>query len=1027
MGYPPISLFSQAPIQPTFRHLSTQEGLSFNRAFEMVQAPEGYIWIATADGLNRYDGKKCVPYKHNRSESSLSDNWISCLHIDASEQLWVGTHSGLCKYDSENDVFIRISNPATDTLAGEKRIIYVLFSDKKGNLWMGTEKGLAVLYKGQTQITPLKIPQLAVTRNLPVDIVADKKGNIWFTTSNGLHCYTPENQSYTCYQEPVPQGQDPRLYNFFTKMYLDNQGILWIGQWGAGLFCFDIEKKVFTANYLYSPLLHGKRTGIKNVITDMVMQVTDKGDSLFWVATMDGLAIFDRKTKTFTFFNHDVQNPESLAFDQINTLMIDKYNTIWVALEENGVDRYNAQMRKFPIQQLPLQGQKNGIWEINSLIEDNQDPTGNTFWIGVYDYGLLKWKQAENIFTHYPFRQDARKAYKERAFEQLCQDANGRIWIATGIGLEYFVPETGRFFRLKTADTLLKKRHLKTLFIDKQQNIWIGTRFETNQPYHFAKYNPQNNTVEWGVFPKCASTISKIIEDAQGDIWVATRREGLLKLPQGSMQPQTWHLFQTKYKDSLSFPLEVVWDMIPTATNQLGIVGSFVTFWDTKKDSYQHFTTAEGLSHDHTYYILQDKTGTFWFFSRNGLTRMDKQTGKTTRFSMQDGLLSNWLSGAVLLSQKGGILYGHEDKLQVFLPENIKVSAEQTPLTFSELKILNEKYPLRKDKKGNFLPIALSWQQNMIDISFIAFDYLHPERIQYAYKMEGYDKDWIYKENINTATYTNLDGGTYTFKVKATNGDGVWGQKEWALPFEISPPFWKTKGFIGLIISLFLLGVWLVYQYRMKRLQEKTDFSIQLIQSELRVLRAQMNPHFIFNSLNAIHGYILSEEKQKAAQHLLRFAKLMRMMLHNSEKNTVLLKEEIAMLELYLTLEQVRCKQAFTFEIKYAEGIDIDFIQIPTMILQPFVENAIWHGIMPQKSGHISLSFSLKNDNLLQIKLIDDGIGREKSRLLNSETLSSHRSVAINAISERIRLMENAQLFIHDLTQGTCIEILLGV
>lgn len=1016
---------------PYFTHLSTRESLSFDRTLGIVKDYQGFVWIATSDGLNRYDGKKCVHYKGGRSANSLSNSWIYCLAEDKNKQLWIGTHSGLCRYDRENDAFMRIANPATDTLTAEKRCIYSLSCDKKGDIWMGTNKGLAVFSQEKQQILPLTIHPISTDRDVPTRILQDKQGVIWFVTANGLYAYNPENQFYKAYKEAVPLGEDARLYNFNISLYLDYANNLWIGQWGGGLHAFDIEKKEFVGNYYYQAIT--KRTGLGNIIKDMQEQITEKGDTLFWVATTDGLAIFDRKKKTFTFFKHDKENPESLACNEINRLLIDEQNILWLALEDKGVDRCSEKMRKFPLQKLPLIGEKNGNWEVVAIIEDKQDKTHNTFWIGIRDYGLLKWTQSNNQFVQFPFRNNASLPLKERIFEQLAQDAEGRIWITTGKGLEYFTPATGNFSTIKSPDTLLNKRHLRSIFIDKFQQIWLGTAFEQHESYHFCKYNPAKNEAQWGVFPHCTSPIIKITEDANGDIWLAARRNGILKLPQGNMKPTTWQLFQNQLNDSLSFPLEVIWDILPLAKNQLEVAGSHVTFWNTEKNTYQNFTIEEGMSHNHTYHILQDKKGNDWFFTRNGLTRKDAKTGKMLHFSMEDGLVANWLYGAVLLSSKGDIFFGSEDKLQVFSPEKISPSLAAPQLVFSEIKVLNEKYPLKTDKLGHFLPISLSWQQNVIDFSFVAFDYLHPERIQYAYKMEGYDKDWIYKGNINTTTYTNLDGGTYIFKVKATNGDGIWGEKELSISLHISPPFWKTWWFFSLILTLFLLLVYLLYRYRIKRLEEKNRFAIKLIESELKMLRAQLNPHFIFNSLHSIHGYILAEEKAKAAEHLARFAKLMRMMLHNSEQSTLTIEEEITTLELYLSLEKRRCKDVFSYDITCDKAIDKSFIHIPTMILQPFVENAIWHGIMPQKQGHISLSFYLKTENLLQIKITDNGIGREKSRLLHAANESSHRSVAINAITERIRLMKNSQLLIHDLKRengeaaGTCVEILLEI
>jgi sensor histidine kinase YesM len=323
---------------------------------------------------------------------------------------------------------------------------------------------------------------------------------------------------------------------------------------------------------------------------------------------------------------------------------------------------------------------------------------------------------------------------------------------------------------------------------------------------------------------------------------------------------------------------------------------------------------------------------------------------------------------------------------------------------------------------------------NFFTVTWGAISFEETPRIRFAYMLEGFDDDWIAAGDRKFARYAKLPGGSYTFKLKAMNDRGEWSEELGMLNVQVSPPFVKTIAFyvlVGAAILAILLAIYTIRVRRIKReSQLKAKFERELAQVEMHALRAQMNPHFLFNSLNSVNRFIVKNDPKSASKYLTRFSRLIRLILDNSKSNKVTLANELEAIKLYVELESLRFDDKFTFEMSVDENVEPDNIEIDSMILQPYIENAIWHGLM-HKDGHGKLKLSIsRNHASLTCIVEDDGVGRTKAAELKSKSAVKDKSYGMKITSDRLRMLNsesqtNASVEVTDLAQGTRVRITL--
>jgi sensor histidine kinase YesM len=301
-------------------------------------------------------------------------------------------------------------------------------------------------------------------------------------------------------------------------------------------------------------------------------------------------------------------------------------------------------------------------------------------------------------------------------------------------------------------------------------------------------------------------------------------------------------------------------------------------------------------------------------------------------------------------------------------------------------------------------------------------DFTKPGDQLFRYRLVGYDQDWVDAGNARTATYTQVPGGNYTFQVIGANGAGVWNETPAVLGIHIATPFVKSVWFYALLLLTGLILIWVLYRYRLKQVQEKerlrTDFAMQLAEVEMSALRAQMNPHFVFNSLNSINKYILTNEPRTASRYLTKFSQLMRLILNNSKHKEISLQQELEALRLYIELEQVRCEHRFDFREEVRLQSATSAVQIPPMLIQPYIENAIWHGLMPLDHQGMLLLRLEQQDGTLVCTIEDNGIGRRRAIEINERKGGKRDSHGMHITSKRIKLVEA----VHEISADVLVE-----
>ena len=577
--------------------------------------------------------------------------------------------------------------------------------------------------------------------------------------------------------------------------------------------------------------------------------------------------------------------------------------------------------------------------------------------------------------------------------QSIYEDRENILWVGTyGGGLNRFDRENGEFthYEHKSGDSVsLSSDIIKVIFEDSKERFWIGTleglnQFErsTGKCTRFVNDPQDPNSIS-------NNEIQCIYEDKEGILWISTFGGGLNRF-----DPET-HVFRA-YKEE------------------------------------------DGLPHNSLYDILPDDKGNLWISTSRGLTKFNPQTEDFRNYDSRDGLQGeDFNDGAYYKSESGEMFFGGTNGFNGFYPDSVHDNPHVPPIVITNFQKFNKDVSL-SDPVYQTNMLNLSYKDYVFSLEFAALDFAFPEKNQYAYKMEGFEEEWNYSKNRRFVTYTNLDPGHYTFRVKGSNNDGIWNEAGTALSIYISPPFWKTWWFTtmssGLIFSFILLLI-----TRIKSRERKmAEIDRKISDLKMQALASQMKPHFVFNIINSIQYLISDNEQRTALDNMSKFAKLLRLSLDSSLKTTISVTEELNFLSLYLELEQFRFENKFKYQIDIDPGIDSDNTEIPVMCIQPFVENAVIHGLShKEQDGELKVSFSDQGKELF-CEVRDNGPGINKSLQLKKNKQNNHRSLGMRITEERLRLLsgklDNENIVkIRDLSEnggegtGTLIKIRLPI
>ncbi|HZB14529.1 MAG TPA: two-component regulator propeller domain-containing protein [Chryseolinea sp.] len=811
-----------------FEHLGIREGLSHSNVRGILQDRDGFMWFSTHDGLNKYDGYKFTVYKNiPNDERSLSHNNLWRMIEDRHGNIWIASWGGgLNMFDRETENFIHYRHDPNDSNSVSDDFIYTLLEDHQGNIWIGTNNGgLNVLNPATKEIerfTYDKSKPDGISDNEIRDIYQDRQNNIWIGTGNGgLNLFDRNKKTFKSFKHNASDPNSISSNNIRTIIQTEDGGF-WVGTYGAGIDFFSPERGEFK-NYRHDP------KNPNSLSHNSIQDIREGPKGNIWIATENGgLSVLNPKTKTFSNYQHDDIDLGSINDNSLYVLYDDKEGNIWIGTFNDGVNFVKTD-NKFT--HYRHNSSPNSL--SNNLVLAIYEDAKENLWIGTDGGGLNKLERKKAKFTHYRHDSHKTNSISGDYILTVTEDSRGNIWIGTwGNGLTIFNPEknTYRHFKATSGETPgLSNNNVWKIFEDSDEKIWIGTYGGGVNVYdpdtgEFTRYLSQSDDPE----SLSLNNIYYITEDSRGYIWIATDGGGINRFDKKTKKFKRYVHDQTKNSLSHNRVISIhedqqrnLWIGTNHGLNHFAVDRELFTTYEIK----------DGLPADAILGILQDDEGFLWISTNKGVSKFDPATKKIRNFTTADGLQPGDLSQAFCKSKTGAMYFGGKSGFSEFFPDSIVSYPYEPPLVFTGFDIFNKPVFTSSDPKVKSIlskpihqtkEINLSYQHSVFSIQFATLNYSNPQRRLYAYMLEGFDKDWNVGE-LHAATYTNLDPGVYTFRVKGMNNEGKWSDKSTALAITIAPPFWKTWWFRIFAASFVIGGIGYFYKVRVDIMQKQKD------------------------------------------------------------------------------------------------------------------------------------------------------------------------------------------------------------
>lgn len=839
-----IFLFSQI-IYPQLNNLKfdtigLEQGLSQSTVYTITQDKLGFMWFGTQDGLNRYDGYSIEVYKHNMNDTnSISDNTIWSSLCDSEGDLWFGTmRGGLCRYNITDNKFLKYSLKSSKNSRISSNTVLSLMEDSDRNIWIGTNHGVDLINRKSGKITQFKFYSENLSlmiENLSVwSMSEDRNKTLWIGTSRGLFKLklneTYENLELQQINTLNEEANFKDLVNsHILSTHIDQYGNLWIGTLRNGVYKYSISKSRIK-HFLHDPRDSKTISGnsIRSIIEDL------KGN--IWLACYDGgMNLFDSTNETFI-------NYDNIA---LLTLFEDRTGIKWIGTLEFGVKSFDALRNQFNHIKIKQENIANpDINLITSIIESRE----NEIWVGTHGSGLVRYYSQRNKVKIYKFNPQNNFSISNNNIYAICETSDGNIWIGTNGGLNLYDRNADQFIRYEhqfSKKNAIGLNQIVSLYEDKKGNLWIGNaaggidilNLKTKKFTRFIPNEKDINSLPGGA-------IYFIYESRHSGILVSTYQGGLYQfMPEKNSFIRFIHnskLFNGSDEGTI---VSIYED--GSGTMWFGTYGGGLIRYDPQKINFKNYNENNGLPNNVIYSILPDNLGNLWLSTNKGLSRFSTVKETFTNFDLTDGLQSNEFNqGSFFKSTSGELYFGGSNGFNSFFPENIKENEAIPPVYVTSIKVFDKLIQTSKSI-SSLKQLEISYFQNYITFEFVALNYTAPLKNLYAYILEGFDKDWHYITSSNRrASYTNLDPGTYTLRIKASNNSGIWNSVGTSIKIIVVPPFWMTWWFKGLISILILLFISSSVRYFVKkRIEERTKQNAQLIALEKERLRIARDIH----------------------------------------------------------------------------------------------------------------------------------------------------------------------------------------
>ena len=796
-----------------FEHLTMRDGLSQSTVMSILQDSRGFLWLATESGLDRYDGYSVREYRRERgNEHSLASDFIWSIAEDARGDLWLATSGGgVARWDHATDRFQQFRHDPRNANSLASDDVRTLLIDSQGDIWAGTDgQGLDALDPDTGRARHFR-HRAGDPRSLASDKVhalhPGEGGRIWVGTDAGLSLYEPATGDFTNY-ELSGGGLPLRI----RSLRIDHAGVLWIGTLDTGLRRFDPRTGKVTT-FRHQPRKPG------SLSADRVFSILEDGARRLWVATSDGLNLFDRQTERFVRYGRDADNPQSLRDDDIMSLYQDRGGVLWVGTRAGGASHWNPKSWALGHYRSPLTG--------NTPVNAFADDGAGKLWVGTWD-GLVEIDTRTRTERRYQTRSEGPLRLADNKVMALLHDRRGALWVGTMEGgLQRFDPGRGtvRSYKPDPDDPQsLPANGVMSLYQDKQGDVWVGTfggglahiEGANGRLTRYPADKPGENALSNG-------RAGSIVEDTLGNLWIGTVGGGLNLLDRRTGR---FHHYRRNDSDPSTLSDDRVYALHVDARGDVwvGTGGGGldrVIGRSDRPDEIRFESQAADMPSKVVYGIESDAEGRLWLSTNDGLVRLDPRTRAIRVFHEAHGLQAEDFNFNSHHRGRDGTLYfGGNNGFNAFDPTVRLPDAPPPRVVLTSLSIMNRGLASHEMPDAS-RALELGYNDRLVTFVFSALDFTSPANNRYMYRLEGFDPDWIDAGRLRRATYTNLDAGWYTFRVRAANADGVWNEEGLSIPVQVAAAPWNTATARAVYAAIVLLA--LGYVWRMLRMRRAAE------------------------------------------------------------------------------------------------------------------------------------------------------------------------------------------------------------
>jgi signal transduction histidine kinase/ligand-binding sensor domain-containing protein/DNA-binding response OmpR family regulator len=1070
-----------------FAHLDINSGLSHNQVNCIYKDSRGFMWFGTMSGLNRFDGYTFKKYRHNPDDSSsINDSYISLIKEDHLGRLWINTRTGLNIYDPETETF---SDRIADYLAGmglPSDAVSDIYKDREGMLWL-MQPDHGILRYDPVSHSVIKLYHDAADSGSIVSndisaFVQDQKGDFWAITHNGIlqhingTSYRLEYKDFRIYREKGEHWLDYQL--FIDK---DNDVWIYASNYSSGIYLLKTGSKALQLISTDSGWVRLNNNTIKGIVQD--------SDGLVWIGTdHGGINLINKHTSSVEYLISNPYDSRSLNQNSITSLFRDDVGIIWAGTYKKGINYYHPDIIRFGlIKQQTLNPSNFRYDDVNTFCEDDQ---GN-LWIGTNGGGLIYFNRKSNAFTHYQHDPADPNSLGNDVVISLFIDRNRRLWIGTFYGgLDYFDGRRFHHYRHNPSDpeSLADDRVWK-LYEDAEKRFWVGTLgggLDLLDPAtgRFKHYNSHDANSVGSDF------IFAITEDRKNNLWIGTA-DGISILDK---QSGIFRHIRRMPGDSGGLSNNNVVGLVCDSRGWIWVgTREGLNLYNPQHSSFVKIDRSDGLADNTVLSILEDDAGNLWMATAHGLSNIVIGSGSTPDslvYSIQnydepDGLQGKEFNErAACKTRNGELLFGGAQGFNIFRPRDININRRVPQIVFTGLDIYNTPVKVNEKINGRIIlkrsiagtdEIVLKSGEKMFTLEFAALDYFQPGKNHYKYRLEGFDNKWMESDAaLRKATYTNLNPGSYAFRVIASNNDGTWNETGARIAITVLPPFWKSRTafvlyFLAVALLLFLLRFVVLERERMKfRAQQEKQEADRRHEIDMLKIKFITNiSHEFRTPLSLIitpMEKILRNIDKPELQHQLSFVyRNARRLLNLVNQLLDFRRLEFQQLKIYPSMGDI---VAFAREITgsfsdLAEKKNITLrFETQTESLQTLfdhdkVEKIIFNLLSnafkftPEK-GKITVTLSHRSDNMstggngdpapawVMIGVADTGIGIPKEKqekvfeqFFQDETspmlINQGTGIGLSLVSEFVKLHKGKITLESEVGKGSCFTVMLPV